>query len=120
MDGHLDSVGYYLDLDGYVRCLDLPFGVTPCSIDGHIFIEFRLNLGDAEAGPEFRFFGQVDGFPWHEIYINGSEEYSFAPMGLQDVFNLCPSSCYPSGEGEDDGEEIFDSDGWREVSDSWK
>ena len=65
-------------------------GNNPCqaadpSFDVHIIFQFRQLCADGQLEPmEWRIVivpgeGHHDGFPWHELYLNGVEVYRFDP-----------------------------------------
>ena len=62
-------------------------GFNPCGhvgvpgIDAHLTIHFRLVNPN---GAEFRLYGSHDGFPWHELYINGVLVYKHDPCCTQE------------------------------------
>jgi hypothetical protein len=67
---------FALDLVGHNPCVSLE---SSPGIDVHLEIEFRqLCEGGAWKPIEYRVAsGQHDGFPWHEMYINGIAVYTF-------------------------------------------
>lgn len=66
--------------------------IASCSIDASIDIWFRQRCQDGILSPlEFRASGQHDGFPWHEIYLNGQAVYVFDVFDHNTgPFTLCP------------------------------
>jgi len=73
----------------------LPETLTP-AIDANLWLEFRQECNGSVLKPmEFRAFGvQHDGFPWHELIINGSAVYHHDPCCTRET----PGSLDGSGE----------------------
>ncbi len=65
--------------------------IASCNISASIDIWFRQRCEDGILYPlEYRASGQHDGFPWHEIYLNGQVMYLFDVFRWnQGVFSLC-------------------------------
>lgn len=74
----------------------LPETLTP-AIDVNLWLEFRQECNGNTLGPlEFREFAdEHDGFPWHELIINGVPAYQHDPCCTHDT----PFSLYPAPVG---------------------
>ncbi|MEK6676819.1 MAG: hypothetical protein AABZ47_14340 [Planctomycetota bacterium] len=77
-------------------------GKNPCvsgapTIDAHLTIHFRQTCTNGQLGVmEFRLYGYHDGFPWHELYINGVDVYTHDPC----LTNEGPYSLFTDGANE--------------------
>ena len=72
-------------------------GGNPCAppsptIDVDLSLIFRQQCAGGVLGnAEFRGYGVHDGFPWHELYINGALKYSHDPCATgEDPWSLFP------------------------------
>ncbi len=82
------------NLIGFVPCGYQP--VTP-GIDAHFTVFFRQICNAATLGTmQFKVVGSHDGFPWHEMYVNGILVYQHDPCCTGED----PTSLFGSGEWE--------------------
>jgi len=84
------------DLVGGNPCAAGIIGPDAPPINATLTVRFREVCANATLQPaEFRLYGTHDGFPWHEVYINGSAVYEHDPCCTGEG----PSSLF-GGEGE--------------------
>jgi hypothetical protein len=82
-----------LNLTGFVPCGAQP--LTP-AIDAHFSAFFKQICQSGSLGPmQFKVLGDHDGFPWHEMYINGVAVYLHDPCCTMDT----PTALF-GGSGE--------------------
>ena len=91
-DGNVLKIEHFPVSDTEVKVKLDVIGNNPCedgdvpAIDVDLTIHFRQSCTDGEPGPmEFRLYGDHDGFPWHELYINGVAVYRHDPCLTQDT-----------------------------------
>jgi len=64
-------------------------------IDVDLFLDFRQICANGVLGPlEFRARGSYDGYPWHELYLNGTAVFTHDPC----LTNEGPNSMFPPAE----------------------
>ena len=84
-----DTIRVRIDVVGANPC------VTGPAIDVHVDVYVRQICGpNGLAPPEYRVEGMHDGYPWHELYINGTAVYFYDPY----VWGGSPSSLWGDGD----------------------
>jgi len=80
------EVTVHFDVVATNPCASGIYGPDAPPIDAHLTIHLRQLCVDGVLQPmEFRLYGTHDGFPWHELYVNGTKVYDHDPCCTQET-----------------------------------
>ena len=111
------EVKVQINLVGQNPCAADIVGPDAPPIDAHLTLHFRQLCTDGTLQTmEFRLYGTHDGFPWHELYINGTAVYTHDPCCTHED----PDSLFGSGDHNYETNDLCHSQSpplneWRQV-----